>query len=237
MKYFIFDVDDTLYLRSEPFIRACIQTFPALADIDSETLYTIRKKHSDFSFDEMNAGRMTSEEMYLYRTKETFREFSIDLSSEEALAFENLYAQMLGKIRLHPDAESILAYLRAKEVPMAVITNGFEERQKNKMKALQLQRYIEPDRWLVSGEIGIDKPDVRIFHHAGQKFHISPQDAWYIGDSYTSDILGAKSAGWHTIWLSRRAEPSPAENLADYTVSSYDALFSLLKALCGTGGC
>ena len=53
--------------------------------------------------------------------------------------------------------------------------------------------------------------------------------AYFAGERESADDVG--------IWLSRRAEPSPAENLADYTVSSYDALFSLLKALCGTGGC
>ena len=65
MKYFIFDMDDTLYLRSDPFTRACIQTFPALAEVNPDILYTIRKKHSYYSFDAMNAGQMSKEEMYI----------------------------------------------------------------------------------------------------------------------------------------------------------------------------
>ena len=231
MKYFIFDMDDTLYLRSEPFVRACIQCFPESAGWDPEKLYLTRKKHSDFSYDEYIAGRMSKDDMYIYRTAETFLEYNISLTPEEALAFEEQYSRMQGEIRLQPGMKACLQFLKNAGAPMFVITNGPAKRQRSKLQALDITSYIPETHWLISGEIGIDKPDPRIFQHAVQSFGISAEEAWYIGDSFEADVVGAFRAGWHSIWLNHRLESAGNGAFADYTVTSCEALNQLFQAL------
>ncbi len=240
MKYFIFDMDDTLYLRAEPFVRACTQKFPESTAWDPQKLYLIRKKHSDFSYDAYGAGRMSKEDMYAYRTIETFREYEITLNREEALAFEDLYAQMQGQIFFQKGMEDCLQFLQEKGMPMYIISNGPSERQRRKLKALGMYRFIPETHWLVSGDIGIDKPDPRIFQYAAKTFGIPAEKAWYIGDSFEADIVGAFRSGWHSIWLNHRKETA-AERLAaagiqdaesaaaDHMVSSCAELLHLLQ--------
>lgn len=229
MKTFFFDMDDTLYLRSEPFLRASRMLYPHFREIPDEDLYAVRKKHSDFSFEERKAGRMTMEEMYLYRTRETFLEYGLSLSDEEALAFEECYAKALADIRLRPGMEELLSFLSENQIPMGVLTNGPEKRQYDKMEALKLHRFIPKESCFVSGTLGVDKPDPRIFQLVQERMNLSPADVWYIGDSYEADMEGAHRAGWHTIWLQN--SPAPKKEAAHWTVSSSEELFTLLKTL------
>jgi putative hydrolase of the HAD superfamily len=67
---------------------------------------------------------------------------------------------------------------------------------------------------LISEEVGINKPQPGIFHVALQMNGVTADEAVMIGDSYTSDIAGAKAAGIDQIWL----HDGPAEETATYIV-------------------
>ncbi len=64
------------------------------------------------------------------------------------------------------------------------------------------------------------KPDLAIFEYARCAAGTdNPAEIVYVGDSYDSDVAGAKNAGWQTVWLN----PSGAEaagDHADVTVKS-----------------
>lgn len=232
MNYFIFDLDDTLYLRSDVFVRTCIQTFPESAQWDPEKLYLTRKKYSDISYDQQTSGQMTKEDMYIFRTAETFREYGISMTDAQALAFENLYTQLQGDIQLHPVMEHCLQLLKEHDIPMAVITNGQSKRQRNKLHALSLERYIPETHWIVSEEAGAEKPDPEIFHFAAKKLDIPEKNAWFIGDAFEADIVGAAKAGWHTIWLNHRKEMAEHAVSPDYVLMSFDKVPRLFCEIC-----
>jgi HAD superfamily hydrolase (TIGR01509 family) len=46
-----------------------------------------------------------------------------------------------------------------------------------------------------SSRVGVEKPDPRIFRIALERARLSPEDAAYIGDLYSIDVLGARAAG------------------------------------------
>jgi putative hydrolase of the HAD superfamily len=56
---------------------------------------------------------------------------------------------------------------------------------------------------LPSAEIGVEKPDGRIFSVALQRLGLEPQEVAHIGDSYESDVVGARAAGITPILLDR----------------------------------
>jgi putative hydrolase of the HAD superfamily len=61
----------------------------------------------------------------------------------------------------------------------------------------------------ISGELGIKKPDARIFAAARD---IAGGDgvAWMVGDNVEADIAGARAAGFATAWVSHgRPWPEP----------------------------
>ena len=100
--------------------------------------------------------------------------------------------------RLMPDAEHVVRYLAAK-YPLTIVSNGFKEVQYYKFAHSGLQDCLT--HTLISDEIGINKPQPEIFRIALERNGVQADDAVMIGDSYTSDIAGAKNAGIDQIWL------------------------------------
>ena len=54
--------------------------------------------------------------------------------------------------------------------------------------------------------LGIEKPDPRIFEVAFRKAGCEPCELLHVGDSLESDVAGAKAAGSKAIWLNRNLD-------------------------------
>jgi len=68
-----------------------------------------------------------------------------------------------------------------------------------------------------SQEIGVSKPDPRIFRLALGRAGCAPEDAVHVGDSWEADYLGATGVGMRAVWLNRTrvAPPGPCESITD----------------------
>ena len=87
---------------------------------------------------------------------------------------------------------------------------------------------------VVSGEIGIRKPDPRIFLEAAKRLNVSPEECVMIGDSLR-DIKGSKNAGMKSVLLLRNpikvlkaGGPKP-DAIAHEMVDAVKKAASLLK--------
>ncbi|WP_143288144.1 HAD-IA family hydrolase, partial [Calothrix rhizosoleniae] len=58
----------------------------------------------------------------------------------------------------------------------------------------------------ISTQVGIAKPDPKIFAIALEKHNCSPTAAWHIGDSIKEDYQAANTAGLRGIWINRHHE-------------------------------
>jgi putative hydrolase of the HAD superfamily len=72
------------------------------------------------------------------------------------------------------------------------------------------------DLMIFSEEIGIRKPDPRIFHLAAQRLGVQPREIVHVGDNLKTDVWGAKNAGLKAIHFSglkgrdKKAESDPS---------------------------
>jgi FMN phosphatase YigB (HAD superfamily) len=73
------------------------------------------------------------------------------------------------------------------------VTNGLTATQQEKIKACNLEMCV--DFLLTSEEAGMKKPDMRIFSRALDIAKTRRENTVVIGDSWTSDVLGAHRAG------------------------------------------
>ncbi len=97
-----------------------------------------------------------------------------------------------------PEAEGVLRRLRAEGVGTGVISNS-NGSVRQILEELGLARYL--DFILDSAVVGVEKPDPRIFGLALEAARVRPEDAVYIGDLYSVDVLGARRAGLGAILL------------------------------------
>ncbi|MGV2482242.1 UNVERIFIED_CONTAM: HAD-IA family hydrolase, partial [Salmonella enterica subsp. enterica serovar Weltevreden] len=74
-----------------------------------------------------------------------------------------------------------------------LLTNGVPDLQREKLFGTGLGEAF--DLTLVSGEVGLGKPDPRLFRMALCAFGMGPEEAVMVGDNPERDIKGALSAG------------------------------------------
>ena len=91
------------------------------------------------------------------------------------------------------------------------------------------------DLWAISAEVGVDKPDPKIFEHALREAGSPPERCAMIGDRLDNDISAAKAQGMGAIWILRGEAPRDpsAEQLAvpDAAVRTLTELPAALERL------
>lgn len=97
-----------------------------------------------------------------------------------------------------PAAAEALATAREAGVGAAVISNS-NGSVRSILESLGLTRWL--DYVIDSEEVGVEKPDPRIFRLALERSRVSPDEAVYIGDLYSVDVLGARAAGIQAVLL------------------------------------
>ena len=118
--------------------------------------------------------------------------------------------------------------------PMGIITNGPAAHQMEKVEALGLYRWFAPESIVVSGAVGVAKPDPEIFRIACERLGTSPESCVYVCDSFASDVVGATSAGMPVVWFNHRRREAPAGPgvpRPEWVVEDEQGLLALLKSL------
>lgn len=96
-----------------------------------------------------------------------------------------------------PDMAEVLDTL-APRYRLGLVTNGTSEGQNAKIDSLNLRGRF--GAVVVSGDLGIHKPDPRIFRLCLEALGVAPGRAVFVGDNYENDVLGAQGAGLRAIW-------------------------------------
>ena len=229
IKAILFDVDDTLYDLSLPFKETFWEIFPG-ESIDLEGAFLASRKYSDMIYDRSLKGEISMEEMYIYRLGNAFRDYGKIIDGETALRFQSVYEKKQQAISMTEDMERLLEALAGKTT-LGIITNGPSEHQRDKIRALAVERWIPMERIWISGDLGVGKPEKGIFTAAQTKLGLEPEEICYVGDSYGHDMVGAGSVGWKTVWFNHRERRAAGELRPDYEVRTEAELIGLLMRL------
>ena len=224
-----FDIDDTIYDRSQPFMRACAELY-LMDESSTFQAYLACAARGDEVFEPSQRGEISMDEMYIYRYCMGFSDIGKEITPDEALEFEKVYRRCQSSIKISATMETILNLAAETFDGMGIITNGTAKKQRSKMEALGLNRWFDEGLTVISGEVGIDKPDKRIFILAQEKANRPAERLIYIGDSLAHDIIPAAELGWHTIWLNRRGAPA-AENEAEFIAESEETLLKIISEM------
>ena len=110
-----------------------------------------------------------------------------------------------GQVSLDPQAVPCLRRLRSASIRTGVLSN-FDHYPH--VHALLATAGLAPllDAVVVSGEVGLKKPDPRIFQLALQRIGTEASRTVFVGDHPDQDFAGAQAAGLHPVLLQRSAE-------------------------------
>lgn len=140
------------------------------------------------------------------------------------------------RAELIPGAAALLHELSERGVPLALVADGRPGTYRNVLQ--QHGVYDLFDAFAISEEVGVEKPDARMFEHALQALGIAPEgygDVLMVGNNLSRDVCGANRLGLISVWLDwapRRAKtPANEEQVPRYTIKEPLQLLDVLSRL------
>jgi FMN phosphatase YigB (HAD superfamily) len=140
---------------------------------------------------------------------------------------------------LIPGAAETIRALAARGYRLALVADGPADSFYNVLGHYQLLTLFEV--LAISGEVGVSKPEPKIFHHALDLLGIEADDygqVLMVGNNLERDIKGANQLGLVSVWLDwapRRAKiPADASEQPQYTIKYPAELLELLAVVEGS---
>lgn len=201
------DLDDTLIdftTNAHTSLIAMWQQEPVLRNLwpDPEQWAECYERHNIALWAEYNIGRISRQYLRMERFRRPLCQAGLPDHNARSLSelFDPLYLDLLAQQKtLMPGAITLLRRLRRAGVTIGILSNGFKEVQHRKIHTAGLDPYI--DLVVLSDDIGVNKPDPRIFDHAMRQAHdTDPTHHLMIGDNPQTDIAGAIATGWNALW-------------------------------------
>lgn len=115
---------------------------------------------------------------------------------EEQTAILDLWFRAVEEKRLewlaYPFVPGTLKELRSRGYRLGVISN-WDPSARPILERLGILGFFEVT--IISSEVGVSKPDRRIFEIALERAGVKPEECLYVGDNYYDDAVGAGSVG------------------------------------------
>lgn len=225
--YTIFvDLDDTIWdftANSKVALKAVYERY----QLDNQCSYDVFIKEYLLINEQLwslyHHGKIEKDFLKRERFRASFERCGIICESPERFDYDYLETIVTLK-NVVAGAPKLLQHLK-KRGSVNVLSNGFANLQFRKLQSAGLDRYI--DLMVLSDDIGVTKPDKRLFDYALEKAKANAETTLMIGDNYDADILGAYNAGWKTIFFNRRGE-NIGNNVADLVVQSLEEIIPYL---------
>ena len=182
------------------------------------------KRHAGAAARAMEQGRLTDRERGTVFLLTLFERAGVPADRTEDLkaALLAMHERMHLWGAIVPGTVESLARLRAAGMRLAVISNS----DGRAAAALDAGGLLDQFEFVIdSGEVGVEKPDPRIFQIALERMGINPGDALYVGDLYEVDAVGARAAGLDVMLL------DPAGEHAGRDVKTVRSLVELADGL------
>lgn len=92
-----------------------------------------------------------------------------------------------------------LRELKRRGYKLGMVTNGNSMLQNTKLDTAGIRDLF--DMSVVSDDIGVWKPDKRIFEYAMKSLGVTPEEALFVGDHPINDVQGALGARMNVVWV------------------------------------
>jgi len=205
VKDIFFDLDHTLWDFDKNSMLAFKRVFKKFKiTIEFDAFLKIYEPINIEYWKKYREDKVSKENLRRGRLIDSFNFFDLIYSTEKIDEIADAYIQELPfDNHLFEGVVEILDYLILK-YKLHIITNGFEEVQHKKLKNSGIDHYFSTVT--TSEEVGLKKPNPKVFLTALNKANSFPTQSVMIGDSLEADILGANNIGMQTIFYNYRNE-------------------------------
>lgn len=219
-KAMLFDLDDTLIDRDKAVDNMFLNIFEkCYEDVKHTTKSEMLQRFKEY--DKRSYGNSDKTKVL----ESLFNEFppKYRLPSHDIQDFWNNHFPQCFSV--NQSTINILNTIK-EQVEVAIITNGSTQRQKAKIINTNLNSCF--DTIIISEEVGLSKPDKRIFELALNRLNVRPESALFVGDNLELDIGGSQSANIKGIWFNPHSIKNDTEITPFAEINSLERLLSYL---------
>ena len=215
-KAIFIDIDDPLL----DYIPCCREAFDSALDAIADTSSPGTDEEQLFQLFFSISGRLFSEAKHgLHTIAEVMELYPQEFIEKSGLAdglsatdqrhmtdvFKHAFRAAWGSTHtLVPGAREMLETLRSNGYRLFAASNSFGHLQRSRLEKAGILSYFEDT--YISLDIGYDKPDIRFYHEALRRCGLQAHEVMMIGDSMTTDILGAQAAGMDALFFDRQKD-------------------------------
>ena len=225
--WILLDADDTLFDYDRAESVALERAFLEMEiGFESRYLPEYRRINGEI-WREFERGAIAQADLKSERFRRLFEALGLDA---DPAAFSAVYLSKLAEGHFLIDgAEEVVKELRG-SVGLLLITNGLAGVQRPRLAASAIRGCF--DGVVISEEIGVSKPDGRIFNHAFELMGGPPKDhVLMVGDSLTSDMRGGSDYGIDTCWVNPTGKPRPEGIRITYEIARIAELPQIIGGL------
>jgi putative hydrolase of the HAD superfamily len=203
----IFDLDNTIYAEKDFYIKY----LEFLANKLNFSYYKIKSKLIKNHF---------------YKKKDPIKQILVSAKiysiNNHNIAF-NLLKKFKPNISISIATKNLLIKLKKKKIKTGIITNGNVEVQKNKIKALKIKKYF--NEIIYARECINEKPHPSSFKKILKLMNIKKKNTIFVGDTYSTDILGAGRIGLRTMYINN------SKSYKKYVTYKISSLKNIIKII------
>ena len=217
IKAIIFDADDTLINHKECEKQALQYLFNKIGKKYKNQYQNIFRPLDWKLWDDVANKKsiIPVEKIPEYRFEIFFQQINLEYNNYEKA--NELFKEGFAKTSaLTQNAYEIVKYLYYKGYKIYIITNGIVELQKPRIMNSAIVSYISDI--IISEQVGVAKPNCKIFNILLEKENLTSDEVIMIGDSLEKDIKGAKNANIKSVWYNPYNNDNNYDVVPDYQI-------------------
>lgn len=223
----LFDADRTLFDFNLAEYNAVKKLCEYVGIKFSDEVHAVYSRINDTLWKQFEKKEVTREFLQTARFERFLNEMG---KSGNPALLNGVYLDFLAQGNyLLPDAYDVCRELCRKygSENMAIVTNGLVRAQTKRFNESDIAPFFS--NIFISEQIGCQKPDKRYFDFVLSSLNITDKSkVLVIGDSLSSDILGAQNAGLDSCWFNPENAECILSSQPTYTISALTELLNIL---------
>ena len=229
---FLFDLDQTLLDFHASEYKALGIVLRANGLSFSDHIYRAFKAYNKALWLELEKGTISRAELFTKRFQDVFSRCEGDSAGLDPLKVNDEFIRTMSVNGVLMDGALEFVEKVKENIPDAriyIASNGATINAKGRIASTGLDRYI--DGLFISEDMGVTKPDAAFFDICLNRIGEPGSSCIMIGDSLSSDMLGAKNASLDSVWFMPSGNIEEAMTAYDinYCAFSFDELYEILE--------
>ncbi len=241
IKLILFDLDDCLFDITELSSYARTEALNEMIKYGLKVDFKIGLNMLREVVSEYGSNHSAHFNIFLKRVKSLDPNSMKDIPEEMIVAAAVIAYHRVKVKNIKPFPDVIPFLVKAREtypdLKLGIITDGIPVKQFEKILRLRIERYF--DEIIISDDIGIRKPNPKLFSYALDKVKVKPSETLMVGDRLDNDIEPANAVKIHTALIHRKTKYDvDSEKISkikpEFEIQSLSELSLILEKLKGS---